>query len=287
MKKFTIIILGLLLGASSIFAQEEKTKDRPVRQPFESSVLIDMQTVQIPYKGTLMFNIEHRFGTMDNGITDLYGVYAPSNIRLALNYSLMNNLVVGYGTTKDQKLQDFQVKWTALQQTRKNTVPVGVALYGNMAIDARESDVFGKHYELTNRFSYFAQLIISRKIGYAVALQVAPSFSHINSVQPGYEHDRLAIAFSGKINVSPQSSIIFQYETPLEIEGMYENLDPIFKPKDNFGIGWEISTSTHAFQMFISTARSLVPQYNVMYNDNDWTDGQVMLGFNITRLWSF
>ena len=58
-------------------------------------------------------------------------------------------------------------------------------------------------------------------------------------------------------------------------------------PKAFFAIGWEISTSTHAFQLFIGTADALNPQYNALMNQNDWTEGELMIGFNITRLWSF
>lgn len=288
MKRFAIIIIIFVFGLSSLFAQEEeKKKDKPVRAPFESGILIDNQTVYMPVQKTLEFIIEHRFGTMDNGMTDLYGIYAPSNIRLGMNYSLRDNVMIGFGTTKDKKLQDFRIKWNILQQTRKNTIPVSISLFGDFAIDGRSDDIFGTNYKFSNRYSYFAQLIISRKISPAISIQFSPSFSHVNAVDSAYEHDRIALSFSGRARISPQSSIIFNYDLPLDIKSLYETLEPIFTPKPNLGIGWEISTSTHAFQLFIGTARSLVPQYNIMYNANDWTDGGLVIGFNITRLWSF
>ncbi|MBZ0242699.1 MAG: DUF5777 family beta-barrel protein, partial [Bacteroidales bacterium] len=57
--------------------------------------------------------------------------------------------------------------------------------------------------------------------------------------------------------------------------------------KPNFGIGWEIATSTHAFHIYIATADGIVPQHNAFYNKNDFTKGDMMLGFTITRLWNF
>jgi hypothetical protein len=74
---------------------------------------------------------------------------------------------------------------------------------------------------------------------------------------------------------------------PLDIKGIYESLDPINKPKPNLAIGWEISTTTHVFQIFVGTANTLSPQYNMMQNQNDWTKSEMMIGFNITRLWGF
>lgn len=288
MKKTLIYIIVFIIGVGNLFAQEkEKKKDKPVRAPFESGILIDNQTVYIPTAKTLEFIIEHRFGEMNNGISDLWGVYAPSNIRLGMNYCVTDKLMLGFGTAKDKKLQDFRIKYNILEQTRQNTIPIAVTFYGNMAIDARNKEVFGRNYEFTNRLSYFAQIIIARKINHVFSVQFAPSFSHINAVDSLYEHDKIALSFSGRARISPQSSIIFNYDQPLDLKSLYESNEPAFKPKSNLAIGWEISTSTHAFQLFISTAKWLNPQYNIMENANDWTDGDIMIGFNITRLWSF
>ncbi len=289
MNKYILILLSVFLCAGiNSTAQNDSIvqKDKAVRSPFESGIIIDNQSVVVPIKNTLEFIIEHRFGKIDN-LGDLFGIYAASNIRLGVNYSLRNNLMIGFGTTKDNKLQDFRLKYVLFEQTRKNTIPVGIAFYGNMAFDGRNKDVFGTNYSFSNRLSYFAQVIISRKINHAISLQVAPAFSHINSVQKGYEHDKISISFSGRARISPQSSIIISYDQPLEFSGLYENTEPLLKPKSSLAIGWEISTSTHAFQLFIASSRALVPQYNMLYNTNDWTQGEFFFGFNITRLWSF
>ena len=57
--------------------------------------------------------------------------------------------------------------------------------------------------------------------------------------------------------------------------------------KPNFGIGIEISTSTHAFQIFAGSSAGIIQQENLHYNQNNFWDGQFLIGFNITRLWSF
>jgi hypothetical protein len=127
MKKYTCFAFIILLNFSHIMAQQEETekeKDRPVRAPFSSGILIDNQTSLIPTEGTLEMLIQHRFNSMDNGISDLFGIYSPGgNIRIGFNYSLMKNLMVGYGLTMKNMYSDFQVKWTVLEQTRKNTSP--------------------------------------------------------------------------------------------------------------------------------------------------------------------
>lgn len=267
--------------------EEKKPIDKPVRAPFESGVIIDNQTGIIQTANTLEFIIEHHFGTVNNGITDIYGIYAPSNIRLGLNYSLRDNLMIGFGSTKNKKIQDFRVKYNILEQTRKNTIPIALSLYGNFAINAMNEEEFGVNYKFTNRLSYFGQIIVARKINDAISIQFAPSFSHINSVNKELEHDKVAISFSGRYRFSAQSSVIFNYDIPLHIKSLQENTELKFKSKPNLAIGFEVSTSTHAFQVFIGTADALVSQYNIMTNGNDWTKGEMMIGFNITRLWNF
>jgi hypothetical protein len=45
---------------------------------------MDYQTVIVPIKGTMEMDIQHRFGTVDNGKKDAWGIFAPSNIRIGL-----------------------------------------------------------------------------------------------------------------------------------------------------------------------------------------------------------
>lgn len=75
----TLISASLLLSQSIAFAQDEeetvKPKERPARPAFESGLLFDNATTNLPPSKTLEMIIQHRFGTMDNGITDLYGIW--------------------------------------------------------------------------------------------------------------------------------------------------------------------------------------------------------------------
>jgi hypothetical protein len=74
---------------------------------------------------------------------------------------------------------------------------------------------------------------------------------------------------------------------PLKIKAIIEHREFLNPAKPNLGIGWEIRTSTHAFHIYLSSSDGMIPQHNAMFNQNDWTDGDLMFGFSITRLWSF
>ena len=59
------------------------------------------------------------------------------------------------------------------------------------------------------------------------------------------------------------------------------------QPKPLFSIGAEFATSAHEFQIFLSNNNGIVSQKNYMYNQNDFFNGDFLIGFNITRRYSF
>jgi len=314
MKK-NIILIALLSFISVIsFAQQEatdstgvKVKDYPVNATFESGVLIDAQTVIIPEKKTLEMVIQHKFGTIDGGRSNLWGIYGSSNIRLSLNYVPIKNFQIGAGITKRYMTTDLNAKWTLLKQTRKNTIPVSVALYGNIGIDGRKkadladtisvASPVGKvnKFAFSDRLSYFSELIIARKFNEWLSLQAGVSFSHYNMVSyqkagKPYDHDKIGLHFNGRIKVTPQGSIIFNYDQPLKIKSISEQAEwnadfPASKP--NLAFGYEVSTGTHAFQIYMASTTSLLPQDNMMWNQNEMNKKGFAIGFTITRLWGF
>jgi hypothetical protein len=306
MKKYIILFVITIFGLQVGFAQDEETKepkktnDRPVTEMFGSSLLIDEQTSVIPTKKTLEMQIQHRFGLIkENGISDLFGIYAPSaNTRMGLNYSILDNLMVGYGITRKNMYSDFQVKWNILRQTRKNTMPLTLTLYANMAINGQNSDVFktvtaDSTYKFANRFSYFTQIGVSRKFTDWLSLEATGSFTHYNSVPAdtahvsGMNHDVFGFSVMGRFKFSPQASFIISYSQPLVIGQISENTNVTFHSQPNFSFGIDISTATHAFQIFFTTSNGIISEDIYMWNDSKWTAGDWRIGFNITRLWEF
>ncbi|MGQ8338461.1 DUF5777 family beta-barrel protein [Sunxiuqinia sp. A32] len=310
MKKILLIVILSLLVCVNSWAQDSASeKDQPIGPAFENGTLIDAQTSYIPSVKSLEFLIQHKFGPMENGTSDLFGIYAPgANVRLGLNYVPYKNLQLGIGVTKTNMYTDFNAKWTILEQTENNTIPVFVTLFGNAAIDGRPSGDFEKlnNYENptdtfslkgSDRYSYFAQLIIGRKFGETLSLQGGVSFSHANLVDAWHDHDRVGLHLNGRLKFSAQSSFIFSYDAPLKIDQISEQhsgwtaentpgWDGPYHPKPSLKFGLEISTYTHAFQIYVGNASGILPQYDMMNNMNDAFEG-LAFGFTITRLWMF
>lgn len=289
-------------------------KIKPVKNVFQSIWIIDNQTVIVPVKGTLEFDIQHRFGVINNGYQDLYGFFAPSNIRLGINYAPIKHLNLGIGLTKTNMLFDASAKYALMSQT-KGKWPVSISYYANMGIETKKDVDHTLFKYSTQRFSFFHQLIIARKITSKFSVQVAPSLSHQNAVNGYYikndstgtaifknmKFDHFAIAVSARYKITNVMAVTVNYDQPLT-KHQTNNPDP------NLAFGIEMTTSSHSFQIFLGNYSYLSPQYNNLFNKNapfSYTDktqthpnrsasnpdkvrgGRFVIGFNITRLWNY
>ena len=311
MKTITYFLFSLLvLFSAGVQAQdeeeEEKEKPRPERKAFESAVLIDNQSDVVNSSKTLEWNIQHRFGTVEKGASDLYGLFAASNIRLGFSYTPIEKLAVGFGASKignrtgTNPFIDLDVKYKIFEQTRGNGMPVNLTFYGNMGIDTREESKFD---ESMHRLSYFGELIMSRRISKKLSVQGAFMMSHFNAVDTLFSNDIFGIGLGARFKVSSQGSILFEWTEPLT---QHDINNPVHGdmmkrkgPFRNIAIAYEVATSAHAFQITFGVYRDLAQQYNLAYNDsyvaqdlfnangNDWWNFQYAVGFNMTRLWGF
>ena len=297
---------GLKAQDSTVAVQEKTTpaKKRPVKNTFQSIWIIDNQTVMVPVKGTLEVDIMHRFGTVKNGFEDFWGFFAPSNIRLAVNYSPIKKLNVGIGLTKSSMVWDVSAKYAIITQT-KGKYPVSVTYYANMGHDTRKDPGKTIFKYQSQRFSYFNQIIIARKVTDKFSIQVAPSLSHQNYVN-GYftkndstgtetfkemKFDHFAIAVSARYKLTTVMAVMINYDQPITKHATNN-------PNPNLSFGIEMTTSSHSFQIFLGNYSLLSPQRNNLYNKNSpfgYTDadgtkvkgGNFVIGFNITRLWNY
>jgi hypothetical protein len=329
------LLFGLLAGQSaktqdSTVVEEEvaaPTRVKPVKNTFQSVWIIDNQTVMVPIKKTFEMDIQHRFGTVENGYKDLWGLFASSNIRIGFSYVPVNKLNVGLGFTRNTAavspgqgitrvggpLWDASLKYSIITQT-KGRYPVSVSYYVNAAFNTKDldlsylfkSDPANQQYRYaSDRLSYFHQILIARKVTEKLSLQVAPSISHHNvvngyfvklndstlKVKPDMKFDHFAVALSARYKLTEVTSVMVNYDQPVT-KHVSNN------PNPSLSFGLEFNTSSHAFQVFATNYFYLTPQTNNLYNTNapfTYTDaagnrikgGKFLIGFNITRLWNY
>jgi hypothetical protein len=285
-----LVLAGPWAAAQEPGEEEVQTiaiHSRPLQRvgnTFESIWMIDNQTTHVPLRRTFEFDIIHRFGTVLNGYEDFFGLYAPSNIRIGFGYTPINNLMVGLGFTKYNLLWDVNVKYALLKEKGDRPFPVSLTYYGNMAIDTRPDENFVNN---TDRLSYFNQLMVAKKLTRDFSAQVSVNYSHMNAVE-GYvddngdiqgtmKNDHFSFSLLGRYKISDAFAFIGNYDQPL-------TQHPANNPHPNISLGVELATPLHAFQVFMGNYDWIVPQYSNFFNENDYTEGAFLIGFNITRL---
>ncbi|OFY70249.1 MAG: hypothetical protein A3G23_08890 [Bacteroidetes bacterium RIFCSPLOWO2_12_FULL_37_12] len=265
--------------------QDAPKKDEavvPEKNTFEDLTVINNVSMETLNKKALSFSIQHRFGNVNEGFKkdqnfDLLGIFAPANVRLGLDFGITDRFMLGIGGTKNNYLYDLEWKYRIIRQGTKGGSPLSVTYYG---LGARNSKLDDKFKTFSSRLSFFHQLIMARKITKKLSLQIAASVSHFNLVDSLMNNDNYSYHFAGRYQFSPQSSILLEYNAPITKAKLFET-------KPDLAFGWEIATRGHSFQIFLCTANSIVKQYDNTYNVNDFSKGEMMIGFNISRRWKF
>jgi len=272
----TLACIVAFLFSGFVFAQDE---DEAVYPPFETLTLIDNQTTFNPYKGSKNLEIQHRFSQIKE-IADIFGIFGSANTRIGFTYGITDRIALGLGTTRAYMQQDLNWKYSILSQTTSGRIPVSLTYFGNAVLDARDAKYFGpeEDYQFAFRLSYLNQLIVSRKFGEKVGIQMAPTFVYYNAVPEGYRNDNYSLNFGGRFQVLGFHSIIVEYDQPL-VQPSGDNAKTIYP---NLALGVEIGTSTHSFRVFASNYNNIVKNRSVAFNDRNPWDGDFQFGFNIS-----
>jgi hypothetical protein len=284
MTKKLSIIIAFFAMIYNVSAQDSTStsneKDNScVRACFNGSLLIENQTTVSPLKGGIHFIIHHRFSKIEK-IDDIFGIYGASNIRVGVDYGITDRIMVGFGTEKYNMMQELHWKFAILRQTVSNSMPFSLSYFGNVVLDARKKDIVSPdtNYKFAHRLSYFHQIIIARKFGERIGLEIAPSYSHFNLVEgtidlidsvttnPVYQNDVIGLTVGGKVKLFGEVSLLFEYDQSFWLKTIM-NYQKLAEP--NYSLGLDIGTGTHNFQVFATTYDQIIPQKNFNYNKNE------------------
>ncbi len=255
--------------------QSESGKPNFVSSTFNGSRLINGQTVETRNAGELEFIFAHRFGRINDGIYEFFGL-DQAYVRIGLEYGITDRVGVGIGRNSFDKTVDTYLRYKVLKQS--SSMPITLTAYGNTGVKfspKKEDATFDIAFQ--DRVSYVGQLLIARKFSPAISLQLMPTFVHKNTVDQAIEiNDQFAMGIGGRVKVSRMVSITSEY---------YHRFDvPESNPYHNsFGIGVDLETGGHVFQIVLTNTRGLTERAFITETTGDFFEGDLHLGFNITR----
>ena len=279
-----IAILFILFGSRlvaqdlmDLLNEDDSLKTDYTYATFNSTRVINGQSIELPPKGALNFIISHHFGEISSGAYEWFGL-DQANIRFGFEYGITDWLSVGIGRTSVNKTFDGSIKVQVLRQSKgyKN-MPVSITYFTNMAITALKWQDPERTNYFSSRMEYVHQLLIARKFGSRLSLQLMPTFIHRNLVDSiEDQNDVWAVGAGGRIKITNRVAITGEYYYLLP----GQTADDFY---NSFSIGIDLETGGHVFQIFLTNSRGLIEEQFIPRTSGDWFNGDIHIGFNINR----
>ncbi len=281
--------ITLVLCSFHLFAQEDLMKEleksqKPeteyVHSTFKGTRLVNGQTVETKGKGALEFIFAHRFGKLNSGIYNWFGLDI-AHVRIGLEYGLTDRLGVGIGRNSFDKTVDSYLRYKLLQQTRgASSMPVTVTAYGNVAFKT-SPPTKDASYPITmeDRIAYTGQLLIAHKFSPKFSLQLMPTIVHKNivsnkTIEP---NDQLALGMGSRMKITRSVALTTEYYYRFNVNDKNPNYNAI-------GFGVDIETGGHVFQLVMTNANNAFSDRGFITETADnFFKGGIHLGFNVTR----
>ncbi|WP_421876821.1 DUF5777 family beta-barrel protein [Marinoscillum sp.] len=245
-----------------------------VEATFKGTRLINGHSIETRKNGVMDFIIAHRFGTIDGGGYELFGL-DNATIRIGLEYALTDRLYFGLGRSSFEKTYDGFVKYRLIRQSRgKGAVPISVTWLSSMSLKTLKDP----EYELSavDRLAYTHQVLLASKVTSAFSIQLMPSWVHRNVIRPEeLNNDIFALGMGGRLKINQRLAICVEY---------YHQFQQLSEDSRNaLAIGFDLETGGHVFQLQFTNATSMVPKGFITETNNNFFDGEIHFGFNISR----
>ncbi len=287
----TILFFHNITSAQDMMDMLEKnepTKKEITKATFKSTRLVNMQTVESLGPRSLDFRISHHFGNLESGPESFWGFDNAASIRIALEYSYDGRLMGGIGRTSQGKLMDGFLKYRLLRQSVDGDMPLSVTLFSSayytLEKDASaKSNGFDRYKDRANRFSYCSQIMLARKFSEKLSLQVSPTYIHFNQIETSDQsNDVWAVAGLARLKMTKRSAVVLEYThnfNQFPTQGTIKFYNPL-------GIGYEIETGGHVFQMFLTNASGITETQTITNTTTSIEKWGIGFGFNISRVFA-
>jgi len=276
---------------------EEESGPEYTTAAFKATRVINAHSLENTAHGVLDFRIGHRFGPLNGGANELWGL-DQATIRLGLDYGLTDRLMIGIGRSSYQKTYDGFVKYKVLRQCDAGcTMPVTLAFVAATSINGIPQSTLWPYPEeerpfyFSHRMAYSFQMVLGRKFSESVSFQLDPGLVHINLVEKADQtNDIFHISGVGRIKLSKRVALNAEYfyvlpgQIPIPTEE--EQALGELPYRNSFSLGFDIETGGHVFQLHITNSLAMFERGYITETTEQWADGGIHFGFNISRVFT-
>lgn len=266
---------------------EEKTVEYATAS-FKTNRVINGHSIENTAAGVLDFKISHRFSPVRQGLYDIFGLDGAT-IRFGLDYGITNRLMIGAGRNSQEKIYDGFVKYKILRQcSGAKNIPVTLTYLADAQIKSVKFADPSRDNKFTDRLYYTHQLLIGRKFGDRLSLQLMPTLVHRNLTEsPEDKNDVYAMGVAGRFKLSKRVAFNaeYYYVPDGQIATSYVN---------SLSLGLDIETGGHVFQLHFTNSPDMTYKGFITETQEQWffqgNDGRLMsgirFGFNVSRVFT-
>ncbi len=289
----TFFSLILILSGFQLLAQDSLLKSLNdsmsaapnngfVTGTFKALYIVNMKTIEAPAAGALNVEIQHRFGTINTGAYNLWGLDFAT-LRLGLDYGITDRLSVGIGRSSYLETFDGYLKYKLLRQS-ESSMPISIDLLGTSSYFTNHAPLGdNSNISSSSRFNYTLQMLIARKFNSHFSFELTPTFIHYNMVTSPDQNNVFALCGGARMKISKRMAITAEYDY------LFPNqlVSPLFPPSpprtNSLSFGWDIETGGHVFQLVMTNSQSMVESQYIGSTAGTWGKGYIYFGFNISR----
>jgi hypothetical protein len=286
-----IFVFQFLVAFQFVNAQEdlekmldaEKKPERVYAQSaFKGTRVINLHSLERTKTGTLQFLIQHRFGAINTGAYQFFGL-DQATIRLALEYGLSDRIMVGLGRSSYQKNFDAFTKISLIKQQKGiQNIPFSLLYFGSITLNSLKWEDPNRTNYFSSRLSFVHQLIIGSKINERFSCLLAPSIIHRNLVEQAIDQNTVyALGVGARYKITKRTCINAEYVyrvPPANTQALsYANY------YNSLSLGVDIETGGHVFQLHITNSQSMIEKGFLSESSQSWEQGGIYPGFNISR----
>jgi hypothetical protein len=285
------VILNIILyfSLSIVYSQndlldilEEETKQETsneiVTSIFKGTRILNGHSVENRKKQELEFIISHRFGRVNLGFDELFGL-DQANIRFAFEYGLNDNLTIGIGRSSFEKTFDSFLKYSLIHQTKgEKSFPFAISLFGSIAAKTIKDYPPTDKRTFAESLFYVGQVLIARKVSSDFSVQLTPTYIHRNTVKISEDpYDIFALGFGSRLKLSKRVSLNSEY-----FHAFNESMS--INARNSLSFGVDIETGGHVFQLILSNSITMIEKSFIAETTGNFFGGDIHFGFNLSRI---
>jgi len=245
---------------------------------FKGTTIINGQSVEVPGASDLHFVISHRFGAVNQGIYDFFGI-DQATTRFGFEYGIKDVASLSIGRNGYEKTYDGGIKIKVLrQQTGIKNIPISVSVFAGTFVNTLKWSIPDRDNLFSSRLSYASQILIARRFNQKLSLQLSPTYVHKNLVPlPRDQNNIFALGFGGRYKLSRKVSVNGEYFYLLPGETADNSINSL-------SVGFDIETGGHVFQIQFTNSQAMFARGFVSETQGEWLDGDIYFGFNLYRV---